>query len=152
MKRLVVILMFVLLLCGCDKKIKQSDEVKRLYLSDKYYNNGEFINVSDLSKLDQDTYVLFTYNNFCNFEISCDKIFESFMKKYKIDFLKIPFNNFKDTIFYETVKYAPSILIVSDNKIVGYLDANDDMDLDKYQDEKSFEMWMDKYIYFENGK
>lgn len=151
MKKLVMVLVLSLLLCGCSKVLDQNDDVKRLYLSDKYYNKGEFINKTDLRDLDNDVYVIFTYNNFCNFKVSCDKIFESFMKKYNIDFIKIPFDSFKETDLYETVKYAPSIIIIDNNKIVDYLDANEDEDLDRYQDEEAFEKWMDKYIYFKKN-
>mgnify|MGYP000092232876 FL=1 len=70
------------------------------------------------------------------------------MKKYNIDFISISFDKFKSTYLYETVKYAPSIIIVKDKEIVSYLDANSDEDLDKYQDEEAFESYLNKYIYF----
>ena len=135
MKKIVVIVLSVFLLTGCfSNKTNQDDGTKRIYLTSSYYNKGEFIKVDDLTTLESDTYVLFTYNNFCNLAVSCDKIFESFMKKYNIDFISISFDKFKSTYLYETVKYAPSIIIVKDKEIVSYLDANSDEDLDKYQD------------------
>ena len=70
------------------------------------------------------------------------------MTKYSIDFIKIPFDKFKETYLYDEVKYAPSIIVVSDRKVITYLDANKDEDLDKYQDEKAFEKWLNNYIYF----
>lgn len=82
--------------------------------------------------------------------VPCDKIFESFMEKYSIDFLKISFENFKNTLFYNEVKYAPSVIIINNEKIISYLDANKDEDLQKYQHEKEFEKWLNNYIYFNN--
>ncbi len=70
------------------------------------------------------------------------------MKKYNIDFIKIPFSEFKKTNYYETIKYAPSIIIIKNKEIIAYLDANDDKDLNKYQKLEEFESWMDNYIYF----
>ena len=147
---LVFIMVAFISLTGCTKKINQNDNIKRIYLSDKYYSNGEFIEVknNDLKKLENDTYILFTYNNYCTLPIPCEDIFKEFMKTYQIDFLSIPFSEFKESDFYESVKYAPSILIIQNNKIIAYLDANSDSDLAKYQDVLEFSKWLDKYVYF----
>ena len=69
-------------------------------------------------------------------------------KKYKIDFLSISFEEFKTTKFYQTIKYAPSVLVVEQGNIVAYLNANSDDDLEKYQDTNKFEEWLNNYIYF----
>ena len=131
-----------LYLTGCQNK--------KFYLSDKYYNNGEFIEVtkSDLESKNNETYLLYTYNDYCNFKIPCDQIFKEFMKKYKIDCLSISFKDFKNTNYYETIKYAPSIIIINNGKVIKYLDAEKDEDLQRYQDEEKFEEWLSNYIYF----
>ena len=153
MKKVVVLVLclITLLTTACtSNRTNQDDDIERIYLTEKYYNKGEFKELisKDLSKLKKGTYILFTYNNYCTLSIPCDKIFEEFMKKYKIDFLSIPFEEFKNTKFYETVKYAPSAIIVNSGEIVAYLDANSDEDLAKYQDSKEFEKWLNNYIYF----
>ena len=56
--------------------------------------------------------------------------------------------NLKKTYLYKKVKYAPSVIIVKKQKIIAYLDAEKDEDMDKYQDEKEFEKWLKKYIIF----
>ena len=61
----------------------------------------------------------------------------------------MPFSEFKKTVFYDTVKYAPSVIIVRNNSIIAYLDANKDEDLEKYQDVDKFEKWLNEYIYLE---
>lgn len=151
MKKLVLLLISIVIIAGCfNKKINQNDNKERVYLSSKYYNKGEFLEVDNLDSLSDKTYIVFTYNNFCNMSVPCDKIFESFMEKYSIDFLKISFENFKNSSFYNEVKYAPSVIIINNEKIISYLDANKDEDLQKYQDEKEFEKWLNNYIYFNN--
>lgn len=147
---IIVVSVLVILATGCSKKMKQDDDITRIYLSDKYYSKGNFIDInsSDLSKLDKENYILFTYNNYCTLSVPCEDIFQKFMKKYKIDFLSISFEEFKKTDFYETVNYAPTIIIIENGKIITYLDANDDEDLDKYQDANEFEKWLNNYIYF----
>ena len=42
-----------------------------------------------------------------------------------------------------------SPFIGKEGKIVTYLDANSNKDLDRYQDSKKFEEWINKYIYTE---
>ena len=71
------------------------------------------------------------------------------MKDNNIKFLSIPFEEFKNTYLYDTIKYGPSIVIVKKGKIITYLDANDNEDLEKYQDVSKFKDWISEYIYLE---
>ena len=150
MKKILIVLLISLTLTGCIISKKQNDNKIRFYLSDKYYHTGEFVKVDNksLEKLNKENFILFTYNPYCNLPISCEKIFEEFMKKYNIDFSSIPFSNFNETSYYDNVKYAPSVMIIKEGEVIDYLDANDDKDLQKYQDEKEFEKWLDSYVYF----
>lgn len=151
-KKVLLIIFVLFIFTGCEKKMNQDDDIERIRLTTKYYNKGEFIkiNKSELLTINEnkENYVLFIYNNYCSFSVPCDEIFESFMKKYDIDFLKMPFEDFKKIDFYETVRYAPSIIIVKEGKIEEFLDAESDEDLDRYQDTTAFEEWMNKYVYF----
>ena len=150
MKKILVLFLSILLLVGCNNKMNQDDDKERIYLTDNYYNKGEFINIKSDNLLDKvdDTYLLFTYNSYCSLPVSCEEVFKSFAKKYKIDILTIPFEEFRNTKFYGTIKYAPSVIIISKNEVVAFLDANSDDDLNKYQDVEEFEKWLDNYIYF----
>ena len=139
MKKLIILLLPLLILTGCKKQ-------EKITLPEKYYNEGKFITINSLENLENETYILYTYNNYCSFEIPCDKIFKEYMEKYKIDFLSMPFKEFKNTKFYYKVKYAPSVIIVKEGKIISYLNANKDQDLQKYQDVHEFEKWINKYI------
>lgn len=143
-KKIITISLFcIICLTGCNSN-------KQIYLSDKYYNDGEYIEITndDLENKKDETYILFTYNNYCSFSVPCDEIFKEVMKKYKIDVLSIPFEEFKNSNFHKQVKFAPSVIIVDKGKIVAYLDPESNDDLDKYQDSNKFEEWLDKYIYF----
>ena len=151
-KKILIVVSLLLIIGGCifSNKMNQDDDIERIHLSDKYYNKGKYIGVTseDLLGLDNETYVIFTYNNYCSFSVPCENVFEDFMKKYDIDFLSIPFAEFKKTKLYETVKYGPSVLIVQEGKVIAYLDANEDEDIKKYEDTTEFEKWMNEYIYF----
>lgn len=140
----IVLLIAIFLLTGC---IFKQD---KFYLDDKYYNQGEYIKLDSigLENIKDNSMIIYTYNNFCNFPIHCENIFQEFMNKYQIDFISIPFSEFKKTSFYSKISYAPSIIIVHEGKIVDYLKADSDNDYDKYQKEDIFEEWLSEYIYF----
>ena len=142
MKKLIT-LFFCLLLTGCINN-------QKINLSKKFYNKGKYIDIKNnqINKYKNDNFVIFTYNSYCNLEVPCEKIFQKVMNKYKIDFLSINIDEFKKTYLYKKVKYAPSVIIVKKQKIIAYLDAEKDEDMDKYQNEKEFEKWLKKYIIF----
>ena len=144
--KILILVVLVTFVSGCF-----NSDVEKFYLDDKYYNNGEFVELTsdEYELLDSKNYVVFTYNNFCTLKIPCESIFKEFMDKYKIDFISIPFDEFKSTNLYKRVKYAPSVIVVKDGSVVAYLDAESDDDLDKYQDADEFESWLSEYIYFD---
>lgn len=146
------ILSFTITGCSFSNKLNQNDNIKRFYLEDKYYHKGDFIKIDSRSfeNIKNESFVLFTYNNYCSMAKPCEEIFKEFMKKYKIDFLSMSFEEFKNTDIYKSVKYAPSIIIIEKGKIISYLDAESDEDLNKYQDINEFEKWINNYVYFSN--
>ncbi len=142
----VVLCILLLFIMGC----KKSNE--KISLDKKYYNTGEFINVNseEVSKLDSENYILYSYNNYCAFSVPCEDIFKEFMNKYKIDFLSIKFEEFKKTKYYKKIKYAPSVIIIGKGKIIAYLDPNSNDDSDKYQDVTKLEEWIKGYVEISN--
>ena len=144
MKKVLPLIVGILLITGCKER-----QIEKFYLNNKYYNEGKFIRVENIEKLKKDSYILYTYNNYCTFDKPCENIFKTYMEKYKIDFVSIPFEKFKKTSLYNEVRFGPSVLIIKDGKIITYLDANKNSDKNKYQDEKEFEEWINKYIYLD---
>lgn len=147
--KIVTAIIFVVVVAVTAYVVITKDD--RFYLSDDYYNNSSFIEINSeqIDALYNKKYLLFTYNNYCSFEIPCDKIFEKFSSDYNIEILSISFEQFKNTQFYKIVKYAPSVMIISNNKVVAYLDAENNNDVDKYQSVDAFKEWLEKYIYLE---
>ncbi|MBQ6134976.1 MAG: hypothetical protein IJI60_01495 [Bacilli bacterium] len=152
-KKILLILFFllILILSFIFYQNKKEQPLERIYLSEKYYKeeSGEFIKVEkkELEKNKEETYILYTYNSFCSFPISCESIFKEFMETHHIDFVSIPFAEFKKTLFYPKVKYAPSIIIIQNQKIIAYLDAESNEDIERYQDVEKLKQWLEKYIY-----
>lgn len=141
----IILLAAIVLISGCTN---------RFYLDQQYYNqDGKFINLSssDFEDFDTQNYVLFVYNNYCAFSVPCDQIFEQFMKGKNINFLSMSFEEFKKISLHDIVEFAPSVIIVKNWKIVNYLNAEKDSDVQKYQDVDSFWNWISRYVYLEIG-
>lgn len=123
---------------------------QKITLESKYYNTGKFININsaNLNELlnNKENFILFTYNNFCTFKVSCDEIFNESIKELNITILKIPFDEFKTTDLYNEVNYAPSVILIKEGKIIKYLNPEKNEDLPKYQDKKEFISWIKEYI------
>ena len=150
-KKIIIIFTIIISILVFTTILNNNNNKNKFYLEEKYYNNNSFIetNSKDIKKLSKESYILFTYNNYCTLPIPCEYIFEDFMKKNNISIISIPFAEFKKTNYYKKVKYAPTIIIINKGKIIAYLDANSDKDLKKYQDINEFEKWIDNYIYFQ---
>lgn len=123
----------------------------KFYLDDKYYNTNEgliIINENDIEKLIQDksSFVVFTYLPYCTLKVPCDIIFEQFLTNHKMSFYSIPYDEFSNVELFKEIKYAPSVVLVKKGKVIAYLDANKDEDLNKYQDVEDFDKWITSYI------
>ena len=147
MKKKVLICLFsalTILLAGCD-----FGSTKKFYLDDEFYGSWKMIEITaeKFSELDNENYVLFTYNNFCAMAIPCEEIFDEFLEQNDVTFLSMRYDEFKKTTLHETVKFAPSIVVVKNWKVIAYLDSEKDEDLVRYQDVEEFGKWINKYVY-----
>ena len=150
MKRQLIIILTIVIISGLAIYINKR-HIAKFYLDDIYYDGNTFIDIKasdviDLKK-EKNSYIMFVYNNFCNFEIPCDEIFIESMEKNNLSFYAISYDEFKKTYLRKKVKYAPSILIVKKGRVVAYLDANKEEDIAKYQIVTAFDNWLEKYIY-----
>ncbi len=143
MKKILIVLSLLLILCGCQKK----ENIEKFYLNDNYYDTSGLKEVKSDELKSDDSYLLFTYNYYCSLAVPCDEIFESFSENENIQILSLSIDEFKKTSYYKEVKYAPSVIIIKDGNIVSYLDAEKNSDIEKYQDVEKFTEWISKYIY-----
>lgn len=141
MKKVVLILLGLITLCSCQKK------QEKFYLNENYYNVSGLKEITKDDILENDNFILFTYNNYCSLAIPCEDIFKEFSENNNIQILSIPFDEFKNTKYYEKVKYGPSVLIIKDGNLVAYLNAEKNSDIKKYQDVNEFTDWIKNYIY-----
>lgn len=142
---LFVFIGLILIACNTNKNNT------RFYLTDKYYNIGEVLKLdeNEVENLSNESFLLFTYNSYCGMAKPCEEVFDAVLKRYRIDYVSMPVETFRKTKYHDTVKLAPSFLIIKNGEIVAYLDAENDNDLDYYQNEDDFESWLRGYIYLE---
>ena len=69
------------------------------------------------------------------------------MEDNKISMYSLSFKEMQKTFISDTLEYGPSIVIISDGKVIDYLDAENDKHLDYYQDSKKLKKWLEKSIY-----
>lgn len=124
---------------------------EKFELDSEFYATWNFreITADEFESLENQNYVLFTFNNFCALAIPCEDIFKDFMDKYKIDFISMKFDEFKNISLHQTVRYAPSVILVHNWKILDFLDSEKDEDLQKFQDVEVFEQRIKQYIIVE---
>jgi len=148
--KIFIIITALLITVGITFVIYKKNNNKPFYLNEKYYNQNDFIEVStkDVNKLieNKSSFVICDYNNFCNFKKPCESIFKEFISTNKVGILKMKFEDFKNTDLYNEVKLAPTVMIIKDGKIIDYLQSDSNEDTNRYQDIKSFEKWIKKYI------
>lgn len=148
-KKIIMVIVFIILIPLSLLFITNLTKQK-FTLESKYYNTGKFIDINgaNLNELlnNKENFILFTYNNFCTFKVSCDEIFNESIKELNITILKIPFDEFKTTYLYNEVNYAPSVILIKEGKIIKYLNPEKNEDLPKYQDKKEFTSWIKEYI------
>ena len=59
---------------------------------------------------------------------------------------RMMFAEVKESSLHEQVKYYPSVAIVSRGKVMAYLRADSDEDVEIYNNYDAFKEWMGKYL------
>lgn len=141
-----IVAIFALVLIAVSSQTKNNS---KFFVEEKYYNSGEVIKLDseEIKALSNESFLLFTYNSYCGMAKPCEEVFDAVLKKNKIDYVSIPIDEFRKTKYYDTVKLAPSFIIIKNGVIVAYLDAENDNHLKYYQEETDFEKWLGSHIY-----
>lgn len=146
MKKIILVLILLIncfILVGCNKTTS-------MYLEEKYYNNAEFINL-DINTLNtlidnKETFVIFIYQPLCYASNDFEKVLTEFINTNNISIYKLAYTDMKETNLKEKIQYYPSFIIYQKGKVVDYLDANSNDDLEYYKNINGFTKWFTKYI------
>lgn len=146
---LIVIIVFLIVVI-IERNFVQKTSDFMFYLEEKYYGNSVFneINSYKLNDLinDKESFAIFIHQPFCSTSYEFNKILTMFTEENKISFYKISFDEMKKTVMYENIKYYPSFAIYNNGKLVDFLEADSNEDLNCYKDMKEFKNWFSSYI------
>ena len=69
-----------------------------------------------------------------------------FAKENEMKVFRMFFYDMKKTNLNNTIKYYPSVVIIDNGKLRGYMRADANEDADAYNDYEDFKTWMKKYL------
>ena len=145
---IVIILIFIVVII--ERNFIQKTSNFMFYLEEKYYGDSVFneIESNDLNNLinDKESFAIFIHQPFCSTSYEFNKILTKFSEENKISFYKMSFDEMKKTVMYENIKYYPSFAIYNNGKLIDFLDAESDEDLNCYKDMEEFKNWFNSYI------
>ena len=144
MKKILVIILFCLLLVGCNKKIE------KFSLEEEYYNNGSVVEI-EVDKFEElmdnkENFGVFIYQDFCAASANFEEVLGEYITEYNMSFYKLSFTNMNETKLKGKVKFYPSFIIFKDGKMVDYLDADSKSDAEYYKSITGFNNWLTNYV------
>lgn len=129
--------------------IKKTDDFM-FYLEEKYYGTSVFneITTNELNELidNGESFAIFIHQPFCSTSYEFNKILTKYADENKVSFYKMSFDEMKKSSLYQNIKYYPSFAIYNNGKLIDYLEADSDEDLNRYKDLEEFKQWFNSYI------
>ena len=92
------------------------------------------------------SFVVFVDQEGCKTADNLGRFVMDFAKAKGIKIFKMMFEDVKTTSLHDLVKYYPSVAVVSNGKVVGFLRADADEDSDAYNKYEAFEAWANWYL------
>ncbi len=71
---------------------------------------------------------------------------EDYAEQNGLMYVYYPWSQLREMEFHDEIKFAPSVFIVAEGKLIDFLAADSDDDVDKYNDYRVFSDWLDKYL------
>lgn len=145
-----IVIILILIVVIIERNFIQKTSDFMFYLEEKYYGDSVFneIESNDLNNLinDKESFAIFIHQPFCSTSYEFNKILTKFAEENKISFYKMSFDEMKKTVMYENIKYYPSFALYNNGKLIDFLEADSDEDLNRYKDMEEFKNWFNGYI------
>ncbi len=128
------------------KKIDLSPEVRCESGCEKHLVD---IGVAEYAELlaKRRSFVLMVDQDGCNTADKLREFVETYAADADIKVYRMMFGEMKETSLHDYVKYYPSVVLVSNGRVVTWLKADENIDADKYNDYSSFRAWMGTYLH-----
>jgi len=121
---------------------------KKITLSSEYINNSGIKEISqeDYQKLveDKKSFILLSHLPDCQAKIM--QYTKDYAAEYNIVINDINWSTFREIAKDSSVKYAPTVIIVSEGRIVEHLRSDSDADTAKYNDYNEFKNWLNSLV------
>lgn len=142
-KKIILLVMLVLMLVGCKHD--------KFYFEDELYENGTIteISVKELKKLEKEkkNFGLFVYLPGCTSCAEFKEVLNEYIKDNKIEFYAISILECEDTSVSKKIKFAPSMMLYHEGKVVEYLDSSTNEDKPPLTEVQAFIDWLEENIY-----
>ena len=119
-------------------------------LDEDNFGAAEFVEISDeeyeTMLSEQKSFVVFVDQDGCITAKGLKSITEEISKEKNLRIYKIMFADARKTSMYDNVKYYPSFVIVKKGKIVSWLKADADEDVERYKDKTALSNWLNNYL------
>ena len=134
--------------------ILQSMTTKPFKIESSLYGASEAIDIKkdDYESLinEKKSFIIMIDKPDCYTTADMRKRMESFPNNMQFKYYRIMWSQAKGSSLHEKVKYAPSVAIIHNGKIVDFLDADSDEDTPKYNETQALQDWIKGYIVFED--
>lgn len=149
-KCFIVLLGIIVLIAIILFRLPINKTESRFYLEGEYYGSNTMMetSVDELNNLinKRESFVVFVYQPMCSASLNFEEVLSDFFKDHPISIYKIAFSNIKDTSISKNIKYYPSFIIYNQGKVVDFLEADKDEDVEFYTSKKGFEKWFTNYV------
>lgn len=123
---------------------------KLFYLENYYYGTNKMteIEIDELNELidNKESFAVFVYQPMCVTSSDFESVLSDFLEDNQISIYKIAFSNIKDTEIGKSIKYYPSFMVYNNGKMIDFLEANKDEDVNYYTSTDGFKNWFTKYV------
>lgn len=120
------------------------------FLEEKYYGKSDMTEVTldELNHLieEKESFALFVYQPMCMTSADFENVLEEFLEEKQIRIQKIAFSSLQESKNYQFVKYYPSFIIYHQGKMIDFLEADKNEDVDCYTSKEGFSNWFTQYV------
>ena len=126
---------------------------KNFRIEDDLYAKSEAIDIQkdEYEKLieEKKSFIIMIDKPDCYTTADMRKHMAEFPNDMQFKYYRIMWSQAKESSLHKCVKFAPSVAIIHDGKVVDFLDADSDEDTAKYNESQALQDWIRSYIIFD---
>ena len=146
-KNLLFIIPILLILIIVIYLVFFNEKENIFFLETRYYGSSNIteIELDELNELidKKESFGIFIYQPSCVTSSDFEQVLYDFQEQNLISFYKIPFSKVKDELDF--LNYYPSFIIYKKGKVIDFLEADKDEDIEYYKSSEGFKKWFTKY-------